>query len=108
MMSQAPNIDWRDLRQAVPAFLTLSLIPLTYSITNGIIFGLGSSLVIYVANGDCFRDVLLLYHRYRNEERESVRRSNISMLAGLDDKSELPNATLPTKAVANSRSYGSV
>ena len=46
MMEPVRYIHWKSWGQAIPAFLTLSLIPLTFSITHGIIWGLGSSLVI--------------------------------------------------------------
>ena len=34
------NIDWTDYEIAIPAFLTIVLMPFTYSITNGIGAGL--------------------------------------------------------------------
>ena len=36
MMSTLRDIPWRDYEESIPAFLTLLLMPLTYSITNGI------------------------------------------------------------------------
>ncbi len=33
------NLDWKNLEEAIPAFLAMILIPLTYSITQGIIWG---------------------------------------------------------------------
>jgi AGZA family xanthine/uracil permease-like MFS transporter len=35
MMNESSKVEWNDMSQAVPAFLTLALMPLTYSITNG-------------------------------------------------------------------------
>ncbi|MDX1644378.1 MAG: NCS2 family permease [Thermoanaerobaculia bacterium] len=40
MMRGVRDISWRRTEQALPAFLTISLMPLTYSIANGITFGL--------------------------------------------------------------------
>ncbi len=60
-MSQASEIEWRDMTQAVPAFLTLILIPLTFSITNGILFGLGSSLALYISTGGMHQDLVKMY-----------------------------------------------
>ena len=40
MMSESKNINWDDMASAIPAFLTVVMMPLTYSITNGIVFGL--------------------------------------------------------------------
>ncbi len=43
MMQQVKNIDWDDLEIAIPAFLTIVLMPFTYSITAGI----GAGFVVY-------------------------------------------------------------
>lgn len=45
MMQQVIKIDWRDVEIAIPAFLTIVLMPFSYSITNGI----GAGFVTYVA-----------------------------------------------------------
>ncbi len=39
MMSGVRHIPWDDYTEAIPAFLTLIIIPLTFSITEGIAFG---------------------------------------------------------------------
>ena len=44
MMQQVKGIDWDDLEIAIPAFLTIVLMPFTYSITAGI----GAGFVAYV------------------------------------------------------------
>jgi len=46
MMSSVREINWSYLGDAVPAFLTIALMPLTYSIAYGLIGGLSSYLVI--------------------------------------------------------------
>ena len=43
MLSQIRGVDWNDVAVGVPVFLTVVLIPLTYSITNGI----GAGFVTY-------------------------------------------------------------
>ena len=35
MMEIVADIPWKDLMEAVPAFLTIVLMPLTFSISNG-------------------------------------------------------------------------
>ena len=40
MVKTVRKIDWEDMRIAIPAFVTMILMPLTYSIANGIIGGL--------------------------------------------------------------------
>ncbi|QCX28437.1 NCS2 family permease [Nocardioides jishulii] len=44
MMQQVTEIDWRDLELAIPAFLTIVVMPFTYSISAGI----GAGFVAYV------------------------------------------------------------
>ncbi|WP_107656070.1 NCS2 family permease [Nocardia suismassiliense] len=51
MMTQARKIDWADLEVAVPAFLTIVLMPFTYSITNGVGAGVIAYVVIKAARG---------------------------------------------------------
>lgn len=51
MMTQARKIDWNDLEIAVPAFITIALMPFTYSITNGVGAGLIAYTVIKLARG---------------------------------------------------------
>jgi len=42
MMAPCRFIDWDDLEQAFPAFLTIAVMPLTFSIANGVVAGLVS------------------------------------------------------------------
>ncbi|HEX2313025.1 MAG TPA: NCS2 family permease [Thermomonospora sp.] len=43
MMTQVAKVHWNDLDMAIPAFLTIVMMPFSYSITNGI----GAGLVVY-------------------------------------------------------------
>ncbi|GFS39838.1 xanthine/uracil permease family protein [Actinidia rufa] len=45
MMKVVKDIDWNNIKEAVPAFVTMLLMPLTYSISNGIVGGIG----LYIA-----------------------------------------------------------
>ncbi|KAL5076488.1 hypothetical protein RYX36_015472 [Vicia faba] len=45
MMKVVKDIDWSNVKEAVPAFAIMILMPLTYSIANGIVAGIG----LYVA-----------------------------------------------------------
>jgi len=45
------DIDWKSPEIALPAFLTIIMMPFSYSITNGIGAGFVSYLVIEVAQG---------------------------------------------------------
>ena len=51
MMQQAKDIAWDDIEIALPAFLTIVLMPFTYSITAGIGAGFIAYVLIKVARG---------------------------------------------------------
>lgn len=56
MMQQVVRINWADVEIAVPAFLTIVLMPFSYSITNGIGAGFIAYTVLKAARGK-FREV---------------------------------------------------
>ena len=51
MLATITEIRWTDPLVAVPAFLTLVLIPLTYSIANGLGFGIIAWAILHLATG---------------------------------------------------------
>jgi AGZA family xanthine/uracil permease-like MFS transporter len=51
MMAAVAEIDWEDIAVAVPALLTIVLMPFTYSITNGVGAGFISYTLIQVLRG---------------------------------------------------------
>lgn len=57
MMSCVTNIDWHDPAAAVPAFLTIVMMLLTYSISYGIAFGFISYTIIKLCTGKIRRKV---------------------------------------------------
>lgn len=61
MLTGIAEIDWHNPLVAVPAFLTLVLIPFTYSIANGLGFGVVAWAVLHVAAGKVRRRDWLLY-----------------------------------------------
>lgn len=61
MLATITEIRWTDPLTAVPAFLTLILIPLTYSIANGLGFGIIAWAVLHVAAGKIRKEDWLLY-----------------------------------------------
>ncbi len=61
MLSTISEIHWHDPLVAVPAFLTLVLIPFTSSIANGLGFGIISWAVIHLVAGKFRRQDWLLY-----------------------------------------------
>ena len=61
MLASISEIHWHDPLVAVPAFLTLVLIPFTYSIANGLGFGIIAWAVLHLAAGKFRRGDWLLY-----------------------------------------------
>jgi len=51
MISSVAEIPWEDACIAFPAFLTLVTIPLTFSIANGLAWGITSYVLIHLASG---------------------------------------------------------
>ncbi|MBA0571591.1 hypothetical protein Golax_001830 [Gossypium laxum] len=66
MMRAVVEIEWDDMRQAIPAFVTLILMPLSYSIAYGLIGGIGTYIVLHI--GDWARDVLVKYGVVKRRE----------------------------------------
>ena len=51
MVGSLVDVDWADPTVAIPAFLTLITIPLTFSIANGLAFGITSYAVLKLLTG---------------------------------------------------------
>jgi AGZA family xanthine/uracil permease-like MFS transporter len=51
MLSPVKDLDLSDYTVAIPAFLTMIMMPLTYSIAEGIVFGLLSYIILKVIAG---------------------------------------------------------
>jgi adenine/guanine/hypoxanthine permease len=61
MVAGAARIDWEEPRVAIPSFLTLITIPLTYSIATGLSFGIISFAALELATGRGRRQHWMLY-----------------------------------------------
>jgi len=61
MLSGIGNIEWNAPRIAIPAFLTIVTIPLTYSIATGLSFGLISYAALELLTGRGRRQHWMLY-----------------------------------------------
>jgi len=60
MMGALAEVDWVDPLEAIPAFLTVIMIPLSYSIANGLAFGIISHAVLKLVRGTAsWRDWLV-------------------------------------------------
>ncbi len=61
MMQQVQGIDWNDLEIAIPAFLTIVLMPFTYSITTGIGAGFLAFVLIKSVRGKAAQVHVLMW-----------------------------------------------
>lgn len=51
MMTPIKNIDFDDYTESIPAFLTIAMMPLTFSIAEGILFGILSFVFLKLLTG---------------------------------------------------------
>jgi AGZA family xanthine/uracil permease-like MFS transporter len=61
MMGALAEVDWVDPLEAIPAFLTVIMIPLSFSIANGLAFGITSHAVLKLVRGKATRSDWLVY-----------------------------------------------
>ncbi len=61
MLSPIIKIDFSDYSESIPAFFTIIMMPLTYSIAEGIVFGMLSYVLLKVFTGK-FKDVSIVMY----------------------------------------------
>ncbi|MFI3314672.1 MAG: NCS2 family permease [Rikenellaceae bacterium] len=61
MISSISEIDFSDYKNSLPAFITIIFIPYTYSISQGIVYGFLSYVIIRVMTGK-FRDISFIMY----------------------------------------------
>ena len=61
MMQQVTKIDWEDMGKAVPAFICICAMAFTYSISEGIAFGIISYTVLHLCTGKSKELTPLMY-----------------------------------------------
>ena len=61
MLSSVADIDWMDAGESVPAFIALAWMPFTYSISDGIMFGIIAYTVINAFSGKFKRIHWIMY-----------------------------------------------
>jgi AGZA family xanthine/uracil permease-like MFS transporter len=59
MMSPIQNLDLEDFTESIPAFFTLIMMPLTFSIAEGIVFGILSYVVLKLLSGK-YKDISII------------------------------------------------
>ena len=60
MMAPLADVEWDKAEIAIPAFLTLAMIPLTFSIANGLAFGITAHALLKLLRGEIGRSDWLL------------------------------------------------
>ena len=61
MLSSVADIDWRDVGESIPAFIALAWMPFTYSISDGMMFGVISYTVVNALAGNFKRIHWIMY-----------------------------------------------
>ncbi len=61
MLSSCADIEWKDAGEAIPAFLAIAAMPFTYSISEGIMFGVISYTLINLLAGNTKRIHWIMY-----------------------------------------------
>jgi AGZA family xanthine/uracil permease-like MFS transporter len=61
MMGALAEVQWQEPDEAIPAFLTAIIIPLSYSIANGLAFGIVSHAVLKLVRGQARARDWLIY-----------------------------------------------
>ena len=61
MMKGVTKIQWDNIEDAIPAFLTISMMPFAYSISEGIAFGFISYVIIKLVRGKVKEIPVLMY-----------------------------------------------
>lgn len=61
MMGALAEVEWEDPAAAIPAFLTVIMVPLTYSIANGLAFGITGHAVLKLVKGQARLSDWLVY-----------------------------------------------
>lgn len=59
MMTPIKNINFDDFTESIPVFLTIIMMPLTYSIAEGILFGVLSFVILKTLTGK-FKDISII------------------------------------------------
>lgn len=61
MMGALAEVDWAEPSESIPAFLTVVMIPLSFSIANGLAFGITSHAILKLVRGKARASDWLVY-----------------------------------------------
>ena len=51
MMAPVKNLDWTDFTESIPAFITMLMMPVAYSISDGILLGVIAYVLVNACSG---------------------------------------------------------
>lgn len=95
MIGESQHIDWADMSQAIPAFLTSMMMPFTFSIPNGILFGVGMSLTFFVTTGEFLAYLPWLVGRpTKTQDEEAAEAEEARRLQTIDERTYLQPAPM--------------
>ncbi|KVI11273.1 Xanthine/uracil/vitamin C permease [Cynara cardunculus var. scolymus] len=100
MMKSVMEIEWDDMKQAIPAFVTMILMPSTYSVAYGIIGGIGTYITLNLSDW-----VMIVMKKYGIKDKIKGKSSNISQGSNLGGST---NTSMGTEKYVNFRIQDSV
>ena len=103
MMGQVCDIEWNNIRIALPAYMTIVTMPFTYSISNGLFFGLGSFFILYITSGQLFYKIGILKENpddkfcdsTNDHDNDKIGHSNSSSIKDLQEPKD-PSLSQPS------------
>ena len=84
MIKQCKDINWDKYEIAVPAFLTIIMMPFTFSISYGIFFGLGSFFILKLFTNDFWVMIKECFVKREVIEHEEILPDNISVVSNMN------------------------
>jgi len=72
MMKGLVKVDWKDYNAAIPAFLTIAVMPLTYSIAYGLIAGISSWVILWASDVSLNFLTVRLWGKSNGEAKEAA------------------------------------
>ena len=111
LFQNVAKLDWRVIKDSIPAFCTLFFIVTTYSILQGTIVGYLVYIAIHVLTGDLERSVRRTYHNYFNPatsttQRARKRRRSSSISRDSDACNIIPSFTGSPRTTLGPRGRG--
>ncbi|KAI3515175.1 hypothetical protein L1887_13935 [Cichorium endivia] len=94
MMKAVTEIQWDDMKQAIPAFMTMILIPLTYSVAYGMIGGIGTYIILNLSDW-----VMFLMKKYGIKDK--MIRSKSSIISQGSNVGGSTNTSMGTEKYVN-------